>query len=272
MMGRMKPSTARIVAWGVLLGLLAVGAAFVAVNRVPRTAPDRAEVVARNVKVAVSPNALRTGATTTVTVTALDGEGGAVSAWEGSAPDVWLVRSDLVYATRARSMDQDATSSFAVDLRPTQPGSYRLAAAGATAETVTMGGATVPVSGPAEDVPPEEQSAGREGFKVVMSTIPDGGALRAGEPVSVTLTVSRTGTPVPLVEEDGVRGSLVAFREGGGLFVRGEPPASAYLPSASSAAFTLVFPDPGRYRLFFEFAAGGRRLMEARWIEVGPAR
>lgn len=271
-MPRMRPSTARIAAWGVLLGLLAVGATFVVINRHSGIAPSGNDIVSRNVRIEVAPTTLRTDATTTIVVSAQDGEGSALSAWEGAALDAWLVRADLTYAEHVRAENRGATSSFAVDLRPTQPGTYKLVAAGMTQEALTIGGTTLSATGRAEDVPPEEQSAGREGYKVVMSTIPDGPDLRADVPVTVTFTVSRTDTPIILDEESGARGSMVAFHENGSLFVRGEPSPSVYLPSPASAAFSLAFPEPGKYRVFFEFVTDTRQLMEARWIEVGTPR
>lgn len=268
----MNASTARLAAWGVLIGLLAIGVAFIVLNGFSQEGVHLQDIVSRNVKVSVTPETLRTGATTSVQVAARDGEGGAVAAWEGARLDAWLVRNDLTYAAHVRADNDGATSSFATLLRPTQPGGYKLVASGVREHVVTIGAAPLSVTGPAEDVPPEEQSAGREGYKVVMSTVPDTDALRPGVPVSVTFTISRTGAPVVLDAEAGFRGSLVAFRENGTLFVRGEPSSSALLPSPASAAFTLVFPEPGRYRLFFEFGAQGRSFMEARWIEVVAAQ
>jgi hypothetical protein len=135
---------------------------------------------------------------------------------------------------------------------------------------VTIGGAAMTVTGPAEDVPPDELSAGREGYKVVVSAIPDFGHIVAEEPTALTFSVSRTDVPVALGEDDGYRGRMIALKEGGGIALHGIPHAGAYLPSPSAAAFGITFPDEGRYRVFFEFVADGRTLMEARWIEVRP--
>lgn len=267
----MTAKTARLAAWGVLVGLVVIGAAIIVINMGNKTEHIPTEIVSRNVKLNPTPNALRTSTTTLVSINAVDGSGEPIDAWSNASLDVWLVRSDLTYASHIRSTTTGATSSFVVPLHPTQPGSYKLVAGGVNEETITIGGTNVRVTGAAEDVAPEEQSAGREEYKVVMSTIPDSNALRINESVSLTFSVSRTDTAVPLTETDGARGSLVAFHENGTLFLRGQASPIAYLPSNSIAAFSLSFVEPGRYRIFFEFETGGRSFMEARWIEVKGA-
>ena len=61
--------------------------------------------VSRNVNVTVAPDALRAGATTSVTVRAVDGEGNAISAWEGAALDAWLYSFRFVGPGRAPVCD-----------------------------------------------------------------------------------------------------------------------------------------------------------------------
>lgn len=261
-----------MLAWGVLAGLIILAIAVIGFMQAGPETPAPQDTVVRNVNVAVTPAVIRTGTSTTVSVVARDGEGALLPAWESARLEAWLVRSDLTYAQHVAVTDTGSTSTFRAQLRPSQPGWYRLTATGVRDNLLTLGGTTLTVAGTPEDVAPEEQSAGREGYKVVLSTIPDTAKLHADEPVAVTFSVSRTGAPVPLDETNGFRGSLVAFREDGSIFVHGEPHASAYLPSPSSAAFTLTLPQPGRYRLFFAFQTGGTPLMEARWIEVQPAR
>lgn len=267
---RIRPSLPRIVAWGIFAGLMAVTFALFIANRRQQEVPLPGVTEARTVKVAVTPVLIRTGITSTVQVAAQDGEGNRLAVWEGADASAWLVRNDLTYAAHVPA--QAGTSTLSVPLRPTQPGTYRLAVAGVQGNDVTLGGVTLGVGGRGEDLPPEEQSAGRGGYKLALSTIPDASEIRAGDPVAMTFAVSRTGAPVPLGEKADARGELVAFRENGTIFVRGEPHPPAYLPSPSATAFTLTFPEPGRYRVFFAFEAAGVPLMEARWIEVRPAR
>ena len=263
---------ARIAAWGVLAGLVVVGAAVFLMRGAPEDPSIVADREVRRVTVKVAPASVRTNASTTVRVTALDEDGDALPAWSGGVTSAWLVRSDLAYATRPEILADDAESSVPVVVRPTEPGSYRLVIENRLEDAVMVGATAMTATGASGDAAPREQSAAREGFAVVASTIPETGKLRAQTPVSVTYRVTRTGTPVALDEQDGARGEVVAFHDGAGLFVHAEPLDAALLPSAATSAFTIVFPQSGRYRLFFEFSVSGRTFTDARWIDVGAAQ
>lgn len=266
-----QPRTSlRIAAWGMVLGIGIVALGVYGAARLAQAPAEAPPTETRAVRIVADPQRLTTRATTTVAVQAQDGEGRPLDAW-GAAPEAWLVRDDLAYATHVQGT-RTGSSSFELALHPTQPGSYRLVATDTAGDTVTLGVAALAATGVAEDVPPEELSAGREGYKVVLSAIPDFGRILADEPSALTFTVSRTDVPVAIEERNGYRGSMLALKEGGNLAVYGLPHASAYLPSPSAAAFAVTFPEPGKYRVFFEFAAGGRTYMEARWIEVGAAQ
>lgn len=260
---------ARIAAWGVLAGFLVIGAALFIFREAPQDPSIARERAVRRVTVELEPKSVRSNTSTLLKVTARDEEGDATAVWENGTSKAWLVRSDLTYVTRPEIRATDAVSSIPVTVFPTEPGSYRIVIENRHEDVVMVGAAALTVTGPSGDVPPAEQSAGREGFKVIASTIPEAAAIRAEAPISVTYRVTRTGTPVPLDTDVDGRGQLVAFHDGAGLFVHAEPLDVSLLPSDSTSAFTMIFPQQGRYRLFFEFSVGGKRYTDARWIEVG---
>lgn len=252
----------QVAAWGALAALLAVGAAVIATRDAgPSHDAPVSSSKAREVALTVAPASFRTGTTTTLVIAAADGE-----ALLGGEADVWIVRGDLAWLTHAATR-AEATSSLALPFRPTEPGAYRVVLESLLPGGRTVGTGTFAAAGPPGDAPPRELSAAREGFRVTLSSIPDAGAIVAGEPVSLTYAVERTGTPITLDERDGARGMLAAFREGGG-FVRGVPMAPELLPSSAASTFSLAFPQRGRYRLFFEFAADGKSYVEAEWVDV----
>ena len=255
-------------AWTVLVLLVLAGlGAYAFLGEAP--ARHAESEPARNVRVKVAPGQVRVG-TTTLTVSAEDGEGNATDAWKGLA-DAWIVRDDLTYVTHLETAIDAATSSFSVPYLAGEPGSFRLAAIARDGGSTVVGGGSFEVAGRTADIAPEEQSAAREGYKVTLSTIPDGEQLRAGEPASFTYAVERTGTPVRLEEYRGGRGALIALKEGAGLFATGLAMDVALQPSPSATSFNISFPEPGRYRVFCEFQAAGKRYIEARWVDVLPA-
>jgi plastocyanin len=263
----MASSRHRIAAWATLGALVVLGAigAHLQNSRDPR-----GEVLpVRNVNVQVDPAFVTTGVTSTVTFISVDGGGEKLDAWDGRL-DGWIIRDDLAFVQHVTGEQEGPTSTVQLAVTPSEPGSYRMAIISTSESNVTAGGTALRVRGTSRDLPPGEQSAAREGYKVTLSTIPGADEIRAGEPVTFTYGVERTDTQVPLEEYGGSRGALIAFREGGGLFVLGDAMPAELLPSHSASTFSVTFPEEGSYRVFFEFQAAGRRFIEARWVEVAP--
>lgn len=254
----------KIATWAVLGVVLIIGVVALAVRK---PAGTQTPPVVRNVMVQIDPVSVTTGATSTLSLLAVDAEGNPIDAWGGSA-EGWLVRSDLTYIQHILAEGTGATSTLKLPVLPTEPGSYRLALIAKTDTNVTTGGSALRVRGISRDVPPEEQSAAREGYKVTVSTIPALDAISTGDSVNFTYSVERTDTQVPLDDYRGTRGSLIAFKDGGGLFILGDAMPSELLPSKSAATFSVAFPEGGRYRVFFEFQVNGKRYVEARWVDV----
>lgn len=79
----------------------------------------------------------------------------------------------------------------------------------------------------------------------------------AGEPDSLTFTVSRDGRPVAdLAPYLGAKGHLVALREGDLAFLHVHPEESDEV-AADEIAFEATFPTAGRYRLYLQFKHQG---------------
>jgi|GEM_PF-5059926 len=250
----------RVAAWTLLVLAILALLTLVATRRV-RSPAQPGPTVSRNVTVSVAPRSVTTG-TSTLTVSLAEDD----AAW--NATETWIVRDDLAFVTHAFTELPDASSTFELPYPAGEPGSFRLAAFGNAGDENLIGGAAFRVTGTATDQPPGELSAAREGFSVTQSVIPD--PVRAGVPTSLTYAVARGDEAVSLETYRDARGALAAFREGGNVFVLGSPQQVALQPSPSAASFTLGFPEPGRYRLFFEFRTAGRPFVEARWIEVLP--
>ncbi len=258
----------KIAAWA-LLGILVVLGA-VAVSFRSARDPFGVRPPVQNVSVQIDPAIITTGVTSTVSFVSVSEEGEPIDAWEGLV-DGWLVRDDLTFVQHVTGEHGGATSTTQLGITPSEPGTYRMALIARADARVTTAGTSIRVRGTSRDLPPAEQSAAREGYKVTLSSIPDLGALRAGEQATFTYSVERTDTKVPLDTYRGSRGSAIAFREGGGLFVLGDPMPAELLPSDSATTFSLTFPEEGSYRVFFEFQSSGKRVIEARWVEVAPA-
>lgn len=80
---------------------------------------------------------------------------------------------------------------------------------------------------------------------------------RAGEPDSLTFTVSRNGRPVEdLAPYLGAKGHLVALREGDLAFLHVHPEENHGV-AADEIAFEATFPTAGRYRLYLQFKHEG---------------
>ncbi len=85
----------------------------------------------------------------------------------------------------------------------------------------------------------------------------DAGDAAAGEPASLSFTVSRDGKPVEdLAPYLGAKGHLVALREGDLAFLHVHPEASHEV-AAEEIEFAATFPSAGRYRLYLQFKHEG---------------
>jgi hypothetical protein len=265
---QVETSAPKLAAWVLVGTVVVLGIGVFMYRHAPQDTPPLVPVTARNVSIIVTPTTVKTGATTSITVTARDGEGATVNAWEGARLEAWLVRNDLAYATHIDVPASAATSTLEISVAPTDPGSYRLVVQGTRSNVVTIGGAVLSVTGRSTDTPPAEQSSGRAGFKVAAATMPEAEAITANQTVAITYVVSRTGTPIALTDRSGGRGVIAAFREGGGQYVYGESVPAPLQPSPAASAFTITFPEAGRYKLYFEYEVNGQRYMESRWIAV----
>jgi hypothetical protein len=90
---------------------------------------------------------------------------------------------------------------------------------------------------------------------------------RAGEPTSLTFTVSEGGHGVrDLAPYLGAKGHLVALREGDLAFLHVHPEGDA---EADEIAFAATFPSAGRYRLYLQFKHEGV-VQTAQFTVVAP--
>jgi hypothetical protein len=158
------------------------------------------------------------------------------------------VRRDLTgFQHLHPSLRPDGT--WALPLRFSQAGSYRVFADFSTRGVKHTLGADVAVDGAAtaRPLPAPAPSATVDGYRVTL----DEAAPHAGRESELRFSVTRDGEPVDVDPYLGARGHLVALREGD----------LAYLhvhPDADELSFMAEFPSAGRYRLFLQFRHGGR--------------
>jgi hypothetical protein len=139
--------------------------------------------------------------------------------------------------------------TWAVPLRFSQAGSYRVFADFSTKGVKHTLGADVAVDGSvaARPLPAPAPTTTVDGYRVTL----DEGATHAGRESELRFSVTRDGEPVDVDPYLGARGHLVALREGD----------LAYLhvhPDADELSFMAEFPSAGRYRLFLQFRHAGR--------------
>jgi hypothetical protein len=142
---------------------------------------------------------------------------------------------------------RDGTWSVPVTLR--EAGSYRVFAdfsTGGRAYTLA-GDLTVDGTARSRALPAPDDSTTVGGTRVALTR----GASRAGAEAGLAFAVTRGGRPVAVEPYLGVRGHLVALREGDLAFLHVHP-------DADRLRFMATFPSAGRYRLFLQFKAGGR--------------
>ncbi|MEU4215013.1 hypothetical protein [Actinoplanes sp. NPDC026623] len=166
-----------------------------------------------------------------------------------------VVRRDLTgYQHLHPTMAPDGT--WSIDLSLAAPGSYRAIAdftaiVGGKQTPVTLG-VDLTVAGDYRPValPAPVTRASVDGFTVSYAGQPQTGVAQP-----LLLTVSGPGGgPAALEPYLGAFGHLVVFREGDVGYVHVHPEPRLV---DGAVKFWLAAPGPGRYRMFFDFAAGG---------------
>jgi hypothetical protein len=169
-------------------------------------------------------------------------------------------------------MDEDGTWSIPIEFA--EPGVYRaFADFSVGGEQHTLAG-DVFVSGgefEARPFPATEPVDSTDGYEVQL----EAGEPRAGEPTSLTFTVSQDGHGVhELSPYLGAKGHLVALREGDLAFLHVHPEEAegghghggddghgdsdnGHEGGANEIAFAATFPTAGRYRLYLQFKHEG---------------
>jgi hypothetical protein len=171
-----------------------------------------------------------------------------------------VVRRDMV-GYRHVHPTRDAAGTWSVPLALAAPGTYRVFADFAPAalggEGLTLG---ADVFAPGTFAPrplPAPASVSRvDGYEVTLS-----GAARAGGTSELTFTVRRAGGPVTGLQPYlGAFGHLVSLRQGDLAYLHTHPGEEAHAgrTGGPDVTFEADFPTAGAYRLFLDFAHGGR--------------
>ena len=196
----------------------------------------------------------------------MDSDGRAVRDFDEQhdrAMHLMVVRRDLTHYRHLHpSMGADGTWSAALTFP--EPGDYRMFADFAAAGRGVTLGDDLEIPGPYETVPLlAPAGADRVGeYEVALSS-----DVVAGGEASLVFDVSRNGRPVEDLEPYlGALGHLVALREGDLAFLHVHPEAED--GSGPRISFRATFPSEGRYRLFLQFAHGGRVQTAAFTVEV----
>ncbi|KZE91708.1 MULTISPECIES: heavy metal-binding domain-containing protein [Actinomycetes] len=156
--------------------------------------------------------------------------------------------------------EMDADGTWSIPWRWDAAGTYRVFAdfvPGQTGEGITLS-TTVQVSGGYETVAAEPTAETTvDGFDVAVT-----GDLVAGESSTLTMTITRDGQPVTVLEPYlGAFGHLVALRDGDLAYLHvhphGEAP-DAGQTSGPEIVFEATAPTPGRYLLFLDFQVDGQ--------------
>ncbi|ANS79515.1 Putative secreted protein [Serinicoccus hydrothermalis] len=156
--------------------------------------------------------------------------------------------------------EMDADGTWSIPWQWDAAGSYRVFAdfvPGQTGEGVTLS-TTVQVPGDYAAVAAEPTAETTvDGFDVAVA-----GDLAAGESSALTMTITRDGEPVTVLEPYlGAFGHLVALRDGDLAYLHVHPHGDA--PTAGQTSepdivFEAIAPTPGRYLLFLDFQVDGQ--------------
>lgn len=207
------------------------------------------------------------------TSTVVDADGDIVTAYEPThTKDLHLivVRRDLsgfqhVHPTR------DETGTWSVPLDLAAAGTYRAFAdfRPADSDAALTLGIDLQVAGEFDPVPlpAPQRSVTVDGYDVVLHGAPT--ACRAS---TLAFTVTREGEPVDTLQPYlGAYGHLVSLRSGDLAYLHTHPARDAEdgVNGGPRIEFVTEFPTPARYRLYLDFAAGGRVHTAEFTVEVG---
>ena len=179
------------------------------------------------------------------------------------AMHLMVVRRDLTHYRHLHpSMAPDGT--WSAPLTFSEPGDYRVFADFAAAGRALTLGHDLGLPGTYEPVPLSDpvDAVRTEDYEIALAS-----EVIAGGEASLVFDVSRNGRPVEDLEPYlGALGHLVALREGDIAFLHVHPEADG--GSGPRISFRATFPSEGRYRLFLQFAHGGRVRTAAFTVEV----
>ncbi|UAL29779.1 heavy-metal-associated domain-containing protein [Nocardioides rotundus] len=204
-----------------------------------------------------------TGGELSLTVTGPDGN--AVTGFEvehDKQLHLIVVRADGQHFAHVHPQ-MDAEGTWSIPWQWEAAGSYRVFAdfipadAADGVEGVTLS-TSVQVAGDYAPVPVEPAAATTvDGFEVSVE-----GDLIAGSASTLTLTVSRDGEPVTILEPYlGAFGHLVALRDGDLAYLHVHPHGDAPAAGETSGpeiVFEATAPTPGRYLLYLDFQVDGQ--------------
>jgi hypothetical protein len=172
----------------------------------------------------------------------------------------YLIRDDLTgFEHLHPALTPDGT--WTVTIRPADAGSYRVFTqftgrpAGQAVSLVLSRPLTVtgPASPPAP-LPAPAATTQADGYTLAITGSPRAGTAR------LTVTVTRNGKPVTNLQPYlGTYAHLTAFHQGDLAFAHLHPSGAVNGDHGGPALhFDAVLPEPGNYRLFLQFQAGGR--------------
>lgn len=164
-----------------------------------------------------------------------------------------VVRRDLTGYQHLHP-ETDGSGTWRAPITFAEAGQYRIFAdfKPEGADTGLTLGSDVAVAGDYQpiDLPAPATSATVDDYEVGLDTAPV-----AGEPTTLTLTVSQDGEPVTDLEPYlGAFGHLVTLRDGDLAYLHVHPDESE--TAGPEVSFSSTFPTAGTYRLFFDFQHG----------------
>jgi hypothetical protein len=173
----------------------------------------------------------------------------------------YLIRDDLTgFEHLHPALAPDGT--WTVTIRPADAGSYRVFTqftgrpAGQAVSLVLSRPLTVTgLASPPMALPAPAATTRADGYTLAIT-----GSPRAGTSARLTVTVTRNGKPVTDLQPYlGTYAHLTAFHQGDLAFAHLHPSGAVNGDHGGPTLhFDAVLPEPGSYRLFLQFQAGGR--------------